>query len=105
MLTDTHCHLDFDKFEADREAVLQRAWDAELNRILIPALDLESSHAALRLAETDPRIFAAVGFHPTDLEKWKDSSIDDLQTLLLGSSSLPRMREQTSTSKSKIVAI
>ncbi len=89
MLTDTHCHLDLDKFDLDRAAVIQRALDAGVNRILIPSLDLDSSHAAVRLAEAHPNVFAAVGFHPTDLEKWKDSSIDDLKALVLESSGLP----------------
>ena len=45
MLTDTHCHLDFNKFDEDRAAVLQRAIEAGITRILIPALDYESSLA------------------------------------------------------------
>jgi TatD DNase family protein len=80
-LTDTHCHLDFNKFDEDREAVIQRARDAGVTRILIPALDLESSHAGLQLAVSHPDIFAAVGFHPTDLAKWDDNAIEKLRTL------------------------
>jgi len=81
MLTDTHCHLDFNKFDEDRDAVIQRALDAELTRILIPALDYESSLAGIKLAEAHPSIFAAVGVHPTDLDKWDDSSTDNLRNL------------------------
>ena len=114
MLTDTHCHLDLDKFDLDRAAVIQRALDAGVNRILIPSLDLDSSHAAVRLAEAHPNVFAAVGFHPTDLEKWKDSSIDDLKALVLESSGLPLEDEKlvspqrhgdASRLQNKIVAI
>ena len=64
MLTDTHCHLDFNKFDEDRDAVIQRAWDAGLTRILVPALDFDSALAVIRLADSYPGIFAAVGFHP-----------------------------------------
>jgi TatD DNase family protein len=78
-LTDTHCHLDIDKFDDDREAVIQRAVEAGLTRILIPALDWTSSLAAVKLAESHPLIFAAVGFHPTDLETWDVSSVDNLR--------------------------
>ena len=81
MLTDTHCHLDFNKFDDDREAVIQRAWEAGVTRILIPALDYDSALAALRLAEAHPNIFVAIGFHPTDLDKWNDASIEKLQAL------------------------
>lgn len=81
MLTDTHCHLDFNKFDEDREAVIQRALEAGVRRILIPALDWESGLAAIKLAESHPNIFAAVGFHPTDLDKWTETSVEDLQSL------------------------
>jgi TatD DNase family protein len=79
MLTDTHCHLDFNKFDEDRDAVIQRARDAGVTRILIPALDYESSKAGIKLAESHPNIFAAVGFHPTDLDKWDETSIENLR--------------------------
>jgi TatD DNase family protein len=79
MLTDTHCHLDFNKFDEDRDAVIQRARDAGVTRILIPALDYESSMAGIKLAESHPNIFAAVGFHPTDLDKWDETSIENLR--------------------------
>jgi len=81
ILADTHCHLDFDKFDEDREAVIQRAVDAGLTRILIPALDLNSGRAAVKLAESHPMIYAAVGFHPTDLEKFSEQSFDEVREL------------------------
>jgi TatD DNase family protein len=82
MLTDTHCHLDFNKFDDDRDDVIQRALDAGLTRMLIPALDYESALAGIKLAEAYPNIYAAVGFHPTDLDKWEENSIEKLQKLL-----------------------
>ena len=91
MFTDTHCHLDMVKFDEDRETVIQRALDTGVERILVPALDLESSKAIIQLANSHSNIFAAVGFHPTDLDKWDDSSIENLQKL--------------ATSESKVLAI
>ena len=82
MLTDTHSHLDFNKFNEDRDAVIQRALAAGVERILIPSLELESSKAVIELAKSHPNIFAAVGFHPTDLDKWEDTSIKDLHHLI-----------------------
>lgn len=81
MFTDTHCHLDFNKFDEDRNGIIQRALEAGVERILVPALEMESSKAVIQLANSHPNIFAAVGFHPTDLDKWNDSSIQNLRDL------------------------
>ncbi len=93
MFTDTHCHLDFNKFDEDRDAVIQRAMDAGVTRMLIPALDLESSLAAIKLADAFPNIFAAVGFHPTDLDKWTDFSMDNLRDLTKSADSIVAIGE------------
>ena len=82
MLTDTHCHLDFNKFDDDREAMIQRALDASVERMLVPALELESCKAVIQLANSHSNIFAAVGFHPTDIEGWDDMSITNLRNLV-----------------------
>lgn len=81
MLTDTHCHLDFNKFDEDREVVLARALEAGVHRILIPALDYESSLAAIKLAESHPYVYAAVGFHPTDLDKFTNQTFEETKEL------------------------
>ncbi len=81
MLTDTHCHLDFNKFDQDRESVIERALQIGVTRILIPALDLESSRSAIELAEIYPSIYAAVGFHPTDLDKFSEQTFEEVQKL------------------------
>ncbi len=99
MLTDTHCHLDFGKFDDDREAVIRRAIDVGVRRILIPALDYESSLAAIRLAEVYADIFAAVGFHPTDLHKWNAESLENIRKLIAAP------QPQGALTKNKLVAI
>lgn len=106
MFTDTHCHLDFNKFNEDRDAVLQRAKEAGLTRMLIPALDWESCLAAIKLAGLHPPIFAAIGFHPTDAEKWQESSYERLKGLILESGRLPlETQEFAPGPQGKIVAI
>ena len=82
MLTDTHCHLDFNKFDEDRTAVIQRAIEAGVKRILIPALDLKSSLSAIKLAESHSGLYAAVGFHPTDLENFSEESFKEVKSLV-----------------------
>lgn len=94
MFTDTHCHLDFNQFDPDREPVIQRALETGVSWMLVPALDWESSLKVVRLAQTHPPLFAAVGFHPTDAEKWDETYFGKLKKLILESGGLP-MQEQT----------
>jgi TatD DNase family protein len=81
VLADTHCHLYFDSFQHDLEAVLERARQAGVKRILAPGIDIESSRAAIRLAESHVEIYAAVGCHPTELQNWNPASLLELRSL------------------------
>ncbi len=85
VLVDTHCHLDFAVYEEDREMVLERAQQAGLARILIPGIDLASSLAAIRLAESREELFAAVGIHPNEAAAYGPASLARLRELLDGS--------------------
>jgi len=82
-LTDTHCHLDFEKFDADRDEVLARARTAGLTHILIPGITLESSRAAVELSESHPWLFAAVGIHPNDSLTWTEETRNELRLLAI----------------------
>ncbi len=80
-LTDTHCHLDLEIFDADRTEVLLRAEQAGLTRILIPGLNLTSSRSALKLAESHPMLHAAIGIHPTETSDVEHSTWNDFRKL------------------------
>ena len=81
LLTDTHCHLDFHKFDEDRAAVIERAEKAGLVRILIPGLSVTSSLSAIKLAESNPMLFAAIGVHPSEILDFKHEMLDELKQL------------------------
>ncbi|MFH1921120.1 MAG: TatD family hydrolase [Planctomycetota bacterium] len=61
---DTHAHLDAAEFDADRDQVIARAEEAGIEAILCPGITAESSRAAVRLAQTNEVVFAAVGIQP-----------------------------------------
>lgn len=64
MLTDTHAHLDDEKFAPDLEEVIGRALAAGVTAVLTVASDLRSARSSIALAERFPFIWAAVGVHP-----------------------------------------
>jgi len=80
-LIDTHCHLDYSQFDADREAVLARAREAGVERIVIPGTDLVSSRRAVALAEKHEWIYAAVGVHPNATDKFGAGELKELREL------------------------
>ncbi|MDQ7780755.1 MAG: TatD family hydrolase [Planctomycetota bacterium] len=64
---DTHAHLDFPEYASDLEAVIGRAQEAGVRRIVTIGTDLESCRKALSIAERYPDIVrAALGIHPHD---------------------------------------
>jgi TatD DNase family protein len=70
-LIDSHCHLDGEKFHADRDAVIERALAAGVKRMLCIGTgegppDLE---VATRLADKYPFLYATIGVHPHDAAK------------------------------------
>lgn len=79
MLIDTHCHLDFEWFDEDREAMIARALEAGVKRMIVPAIDLAGCTAVLRLAEQYDEVYAAVGIHPNSTADWQDSWIGELR--------------------------
>jgi len=81
-LIDTHCHLDCDWFDNDREQVINRAREVGLTRLLNPGITLESSEKAISLANKFPEVFAAVGVHPNDGLVWHEQSSAHLQEMI-----------------------
>jgi TatD DNase family protein len=78
---DTHCHLDFDQYAKDRAAVLDRAWKAGLDRILVPGIDVPTSQSALRISDSNSKVYAAVGTHPNSAASWDAWSLESLEMM------------------------
>ncbi len=81
MLVDTHCHLDFNWFDQDRDEIIDRAREVGVKRILNPGITLRSSEHAIQLAEKYPEVYAAVGVHPNDGSSWEEGTISQLRDL------------------------
>lgn len=64
-IIDTHAHIYLNKFEADRQALIDRATAAGVEQILLPAIDAESHELLLQLAAQYPgKCLAMMGLHP-----------------------------------------
>jgi TatD DNase family protein len=61
---DTHCHLDVGAFDADRDAVIERAVTAGVTRMLVPAIRPRTWPALEALAKRQPALRIAIGIHP-----------------------------------------
>lgn len=72
MIIDTHAHIQLRKYDEDRDAVLSRAKDAEVRRIIAVGFDLETSRAAIDLAAENNVVYATVGLHPHDSKDLTD---------------------------------
>src|SRR5207247_8875309 len=81
MFIDSHCHSDDPRFDADRDAMLQRARDAGVGHFVTIGCDLETSRAAVALAQKHPFISATVGVHPHEVKLIKDGWYDELRLL------------------------
>jgi len=82
-LIDSHCHLDADVFDADREAVIQRAREAGVEiMVAIGSGDGPPDlGAGIRLADTYDFIYATIGVHPHDAARATDETWPKMATL------------------------
>jgi len=83
MLVDTHCHLDFTQFDADRDAVIQRAAEAGVNYLVNIGTTLGSSGAACALAAKYSQVYAGAGVHPHDADGFNQEAEGKLRELAL----------------------
>ena len=80
MLVDSHAHIQSAEYASEVEAVLQRAQDAGVEKIIVVggAGELSSNEAAVVLAESHPQLCATVGMHPHDAKDVGEEEIDKL---------------------------
>jgi TatD DNase family protein len=81
-IIDSHSHLQHPAFDPDRDAVLERAREAGITRIVVPGWDRASSEAAVALAATHPDLLVpAVGIHPHHAAEAAEADWEAIETL------------------------
>ena len=81
MIFDTHAHYNDDAFDADRDALLSALPEKGVALVVCPGCDLASSRQCVDLAERYDYIYAAVGFHPENLEGAALTDLDQIRGL------------------------
>ncbi len=82
MLFDTHAHLNDERFDEDREALIASFAQKGIANVCEVGFDMESSVKAMELSEKYDFIYAAAGVHPHDSKDMKDSDFVALKELL-----------------------
>ncbi len=78
-MIDSHCHIDADEFDGDRQAVLERAAHAGVERIVAPAITAEGWPKLKALANAHPQIVPVYGLHPIYLDHHRFEHLDELR--------------------------
>lgn len=91
MLVDTHCHLNNKDLYKKYLEVIKEANDNGVNLFIVPGFDLETSKIAVELAEKHDNIYAAIGFHPTEIKnygeneyKWLEENVNHPKVVAVG---------------------
>lgn len=90
MWIDTHCHLDAAEFDADRDAVRQRARDAGLGLCVIPSVERANWARVREVAHRYSDVYA-LGIHPLYVPHAQDDDLQALDELLTLSRSDPHL--------------
>ncbi|WP_455199488.1 TatD family hydrolase [Kaarinaea lacus] len=81
-LIDTHCHIDVDAFDRDREDVLTRSHQAGVSHLLVPGITANSWSRLKEICSHLPGLYPAYGLHPVYLDSHSNDDVASLETWL-----------------------
>ncbi|MFT7667656.1 MAG: TatD DNase family protein [Planctomycetota bacterium] len=81
MITDTHSHIFWKDFDGEREAVIERARKAGVDRMLVVGTDLETSKQCFELCDGIVGLFPTAGIHPHDAEGVSDEMRAEIERM------------------------
>src|SRR6056297_3450767 len=80
-ITDSHCHLDFPDFEGERDAIIARAREAGVHRMVTICTRLRQEPQVRAIDETYPEVFYAAGTHPMSAADEPVATVEELVAL------------------------
>lgn len=81
MLFDSHAHINDERFDEDRDEVIEHLRENSIDLVVNPGADMPSSRSAVELANKVDFIYSAVGVHPHDVETMADKDLEELKNL------------------------
>jgi TatD DNase family protein len=81
MLIDTHTHTYLDRFDEDRDEVMERAREAGVTIQLLPAIDIPSIRAALDLADRFQGVYVMAALHPSETKDATEQDFEEIERL------------------------
>lgn len=90
-LIDTHTHLDFDDFDADRQAVLSHCQQLGVERVVVLGVYQRNLQRVWDLALSEPQVYAALGLHPIYLDEHLPEHLQDLRDRLAAVAGHPKL--------------
>ncbi len=81
MLVDSHCHLDFPDFAEERDAIVSRALETGIGRMVTISTRVKKFPQVLAIAEAYEQVYCSVGTHPHNAAEELDVTADELVRL------------------------
>lgn len=81
MFIDSHAHLDDERFDEDREILIESLKENNIDLVFNIGADIKSSKASVQLAKKFENIYAVVGVHPHDAKDVEEDYLDILREL------------------------
>ena len=75
---DSHCHVDEEKFDEDRDTVLARMREHGITRFAVIGSDMETSRHAITFAKQHPGAVAAGGIHPHEAKGFREEDCEEI---------------------------
>ena len=80
-LFDTHAHYNDEKFEKDKEEIINQTYKTGITKFICAGYNLQSSREAVNIAENHEFIYSICGISPNDLEDFSEANLEEIKEL------------------------
>lgn len=80
-IVDSHCHIDDEKFDKDRNFIISNFENDNIDFIVDPACDVKSSKKIIEIIEKFDKVYGAVGIHPHEVDEVSDDDLEEIYKL------------------------